>query len=137
MASCAASLHAGHHRGLDSNMEVVVPVMIYSIAASAHRQGAPNLRPVSQEVEAVGGCDMTAKSELEQIREALENGKLSIPDEEGYRRFIFARCPSDGQEASVYMVERSGGKDTITRVVFRCPVCGRWFDSSPEEMALR
>ncbi len=79
---------------------------------------------------------MVQGSELEQIKQALSAGRLSIPDlATGYHRSFYACCPADGYESPVYRVDKSG--EAITRVVFRCPICSEQFDAVPEKMLFR
>lgn len=79
---------------------------------------------------------MPKGSELKQIKQALSVGRLSVVDPAiGYQRSFCARCPTDGQESSVYRTDRSG--QAITRVVFRCPICGRQFDAAAKDIFLR
>ncbi|MBI4333243.1 MAG: hypothetical protein HY673_18420 [Chloroflexi bacterium] len=80
---------------------------------------------------------MEQGNELEKIRQALSQGRLTVPDPvTGYHRSIYGRCPGDGNFSSnVSRIERSG--QAITRVVFNCTVCGADFDAAPEAMLLR
>jgi len=79
---------------------------------------------------------MPKGSDLKQIKLALSAGRLSIVDPAtGYQRSFCARCPSDGQDSSVYRTDTS--RQAITRVVFRCPICGRQFDAAPKDIFLR
>ena len=70
----------------------------------------------------------------DQIRQALERGTLLVTDAQGYQQSFFARCPN-GHDAPVYRTEKS--REAISRVIFRCPVCGVQFDASPEQMTLK
>jgi len=79
---------------------------------------------------------MAGKSNLKQIRLALSTGRLSVVDPTtGYHHSFCACCPADGHDSSVYRTDRSG--QAITRVVFRCSVCGRQFDAGPKAISLR
>jgi hypothetical protein len=79
---------------------------------------------------------MAEKNVLELIRQALSAGHLTVPDKiTGYHRFLYARCPKDRSASPVHRIDRSAM--SITRVVFRCPVCGEHFDAAPEKMFLR
>ncbi len=77
---------------------------------------------------------MVEQQDAEIIREALHQGKLSVPDSTGYHRSMHARCPNDGSRCSVYMTSRHG--ELITSVTFRCPVCGNRFEAPPEGIFL-
>ena len=78
---------------------------------------------------------MTERTELQRIEEALAAGRLSVADDSGYLHFLYARCPSDGQESPVYRTEKAG--EAITRVIFRCSVCSKQFDAKPADMFFR
>lgn len=77
---------------------------------------------------------MAAKGERESIRRAIEAGQLYVADETGYRRFIHARCPEDGNACPVHRQERAG--QAFTRLLFRCPVCGTQFESPAKSLFL-
>jgi hypothetical protein len=66
------------------------------------------------------------KGETGAIKQALESGQLSVTDATGYRRYIHAPCPKDRSASPVLRHERAG--QPITRLVFRCPVCGTQFE---------
>jgi hypothetical protein len=78
---------------------------------------------------------MVARTNKERIKRALEAGQLFVTDENGFRRFIYARCPKDGGDSPVYRQERSG--QAFTRLVFRCPLCDTQFESPIESLLLR
>jgi hypothetical protein len=79
---------------------------------------------------------MQQQSELEQIKQALSQGRLTVPDSTtGYQRSLYARCPGDGKDSYICRIERF--RESITRVVFCCTVCGKEFDAGPESMLLR
>jgi len=58
-----------------------------------------------------------------------------VVDASGFYHFLYAHCPSDGQESPVYRTEKAG--EAITRVIFRCAACGKQFDAKPGEMFFR
>jgi len=78
---------------------------------------------------------MVQLTEVDEIREALQRGTLVLPGAEGYQRSLFAPCPEAGHRSHVYRTESS--REAITRVIFRCPACGRQFDAPPEQMSAR
>jgi hypothetical protein len=78
---------------------------------------------------------MVARSKTETIRKALEAGQLFVTAKTGYRRFIYASCPNDGNASPVCRQERSG--QAFTRLLFRCPICGTQFESPTESLSLR
>jgi hypothetical protein len=79
---------------------------------------------------------MSPASDLEQIKQMLSAGQLTVPDPAtGYHRALYARCPRDRHDSAVYRIDRSA--ESITKVVFRCPICSRQFETIPEKMFLR
>jgi len=78
---------------------------------------------------------MAAKGETKRIRDALDAGRLFVADGSGYRRFIYATCPKDGNDCPVQRQERSGS--ALTRLVFRCTFCGTEFESPVKSLRLR
>lgn len=78
---------------------------------------------------------MAKKGETERIKAALKAGRLFVTDETGYRRFIYARCPNDGNDSPVCRQEKSG--ETLTRLIFRCPICQTEFESPVKSLFLR
>lgn len=79
---------------------------------------------------------MGTKSEISLIKQALSAGRLTVPDKTtGYHRSIYACCPSEGYESPVHRIERAG--NSISRVIFRCPICSNQFDAAPKNMLLR
>lgn len=78
---------------------------------------------------------MVSRGKTKHIRKALEAGRLFVPDETGYRRFIYAHCPNDGNASTVCRQEKSG--QAFTRLLFRCPICGTQFESPVESLFLR
>jgi hypothetical protein len=80
---------------------------------------------------------MAKKNDLELIKQALSAGRLDVPDKTtGYHRSLYARCPRDKSASLVHRIDRSA-EEGITRVVFRCPICGKQFDVTPEKMFLK
>ncbi len=77
---------------------------------------------------------MNIQHETESVRQALHQGRLTVPDESGYYRSMHANCPKDGTRASAYMTEKHG--EAITSVTFRCPTCGTHFEAGPETIYL-
>lgn len=82
------------------------------------------------------GVRQMPKRKQKQIKAALLAGRLAVTDPAtGYQRSLHAPCPRDRHECGVYRIERSG--EQITRVVFRCPICGDQFDGNLKTMFLR
>jgi hypothetical protein len=78
---------------------------------------------------------MVVRNKTNIIRKALDAGQLFVADETGFRRFIHASCPNDGNPSAVCRQERSG--QALTRLLFRCPLCGTEFESPIESLFLR
>jgi hypothetical protein len=78
---------------------------------------------------------MVARNKTKTIRKALKAGQLFVTDKTGYRRIIYASCPNDGNASPVCRQERSG--QALTRLLFRCPICGTQFESPVESLFLR
>jgi hypothetical protein len=79
---------------------------------------------------------MEGTSELASVREALDAGRLTVPDSEtGFHHAMYAVCPHDGTHASVRRVVR-GARGAITQVTALCPRCGAEITPAPEELHL-
>ncbi len=79
---------------------------------------------------------MEGTSGVAAVREALDAGRLTVPDPEtGFHHSIFAVCPHDGTHAPVRRVVR-GARGAITQVTARCPQCGTEVAAPPEELHL-
>ena len=76
-----------------------------------------------------------AENDAALIQQALVRGVFQVPDAQGFQRFILARCPNEGKESPVYRTETSGA--ALSRVIFRCPVCGQQFEAAADQMLLR
>jgi hypothetical protein len=77
---------------------------------------------------------MSVATEVDVIRQMLEEGQLTRAGEDGHVRELRATCPADGTGAPVHRVARAGRK--VVEVVFRCPACGQDFAAAPEAMQL-
>ena len=79
---------------------------------------------------------MEGTSEVAAVREALDAGRLTVPDPEtGFHHAMYAVCPHDGTHAPVRRVVR-GARGAITQVTARCPQCGAEMTPAPEELHL-
>ena len=79
---------------------------------------------------------MAQSSDLEQIKQALVMGRLTVLDPDtGYQGAIYTCCTTDDQDSPIYRTEKSG--QDIARVIFRCPTCDQQFDVTPDAMFLR
>lgn len=77
--------------------------------------------------------------DLERVSHMLDKGEITCLDlKSGYRYSLCAVCKKDGSECSVASFEKSiGEKSKVTRVSFKCPICGTKFDALPEDLFLR
>ncbi len=66
------------------------------------------------------------------VRDLLASGAIAFTDDQGVSRGIAAPCPDDGRLAPVYRTDRQ--HRTISRVIFKCPACGRQFEAPEEHM---
>lgn len=75
----------------------------------------------------------------EHISRMLDQGEITCLDpKSGYRYSLCAVCKNDGNECSVASFEKSvAEKARVTRISFRCPICGIKFDALPEDLFLR
>jgi len=81
--------------------------------------------------------EQVSTGEAAAVREALAEGRLTVPDpESGYHHPMYAACPDDGTHAPVRRIVR-GAHGAITQVPARCPHCGAEFTAAPEELHLR
>ena len=79
---------------------------------------------------------MEGNSEVTAVREALNAGRLTVPDPEtGFHHPMYAVCPHDGAHAFVRRVVR-GARGAITQVTAVCPQCGAEIVAPPEELHL-
>ena len=80
---------------------------------------------------------MEGNSEVTAVREALNAGRLTVPDPEtGFHHPMYAVCPQDGVRAMVRRVEL-GPRGAITQVTARCSQCGREVRAKAEQLHLR
>jgi len=78
---------------------------------------------------------MAATTDTARIKRALETGQLFVTEATGFRRFIYARCPKDRKDSPVCRQEKSG--QALSRLIFRCPICGTEFERPVKSMFLR
>ena len=73
------------------------------------------------------------------INQILSKGEITFKDtKSGYKYSLCALCPNDNNECPVTSFERTVGQERrITRVTFRCSICDKRFDASPDGMFLR
>ena len=79
---------------------------------------------------------MAKGKELENIKQMLASGDLSIPGKtKGSELTVYAPCPRDGYDSAVYRINLVG--EAITHVLFRCPSCGEQFFADAKKMFLK
>ena len=70
---------------------------------------------------------MKAKRFPSMVQKMFDSGEISAIDPETkYRYSLTARCPGDGEYASVARFEKSG--HALKRVVFKCDICDAEFE---------
>ena len=76
---------------------------------------------------------------MEPIRDAkivkrmfLQGQAILVDPESGYKYSMVARCPKDGNYASIARIERSG--QALSRVIFQCAFCFSQFEVSQNEI---
>lgn len=81
---------------------------------------------------------MEKGQDLEKIKGLLLAGEVKFEDKEtGRSYFISANCPDDNNLASLIRVEKVDSEsNSITRAIFKCPICSRQFSVPAEEMFL-
>jgi hypothetical protein len=81
--------------------------------------------------------------DTERIIQLLQNGESTyIYPGSNYKYNLFSSCPNDGFDCQAHRFERTGLDNVvktgrITKVVFRCPSCGRVFSAEPDKIFLR
>ena len=70
---------------------------------------------------------MEAKKAPNMVKKMFAEGEITRVDPKTkYRYSLTAKCPEDGEYASVARFEKSG--HALTRVTFKCEICGTEFD---------
>jgi len=76
---------------------------------------------------------MKPVKDIEKVKRMFSQGQTTITDRaSGYKYSMVARCPKDGNLATVARTERSG--ETLSRVIFQCTSCFKQFEASQEEI---
>ena len=72
----------------------------------------------------------------EKVKRMFVQGQPAFVDEQtGYRYTMVARCPKDGNFASVARIERAG--QSLSRVIFQCSSCFNEFEISQDDIYVR
>jgi hypothetical protein len=76
---------------------------------------------------------MKAKRFPSMVQKMFDSGETSMVDQETkYRYSLTARCPGDGEYASVARYDKSG--HSLQRVVFKCEICSCEFEVPREKI---
>ena len=79
---------------------------------------------------------MEPVKDTEKVKTMFARGQPTLVDEQtGYKYSMVARCPKDGDLASVTRIERAGKH--LSEVTFRCPSCFTDFQASQEDIYIR
>jgi len=72
----------------------------------------------------------------EKVKRMFEQGQPALVDvQTGYKYCMVARCPTDGNFASVARIERAG--QSLSKVTFRCTSCFTEFEVSQDDIYIR
>ena len=79
---------------------------------------------------------MEPVKDTEKVQMMFAQGQPTLVDRQtGYKYSMVARCPKDGNFASVARIERAGGG--LSKVTFRCTSCFTEFEASQEDIYIR
>jgi len=79
---------------------------------------------------------MEPVKDTEKVKTMFAQGQTTLVDRQtGYKYSMVARCPKDGEFASVIRIERSG--PSLSKVTFRCTSCFTEYEMSQEEIYIR
>ena len=74
--------------------------------------------------------------DTDKVKRMFEQGQTELIDvQTRYKYSMVARCPKDGDFASVARIERAG--QSLSRVTFRCTSCFTEFEVGQEDVYLR
>ena len=74
--------------------------------------------------------------DTEKVKRMFAQGQPALVDAQtGYKYTMVARCPKDGNFASVERIERAG--QSLSKVTFVCPSCLTEFNVSQDDMYIR
>jgi hypothetical protein len=79
---------------------------------------------------------MKAKKDTAKVKRMFTQGQPTLVDAQtGYKYSMVARCPKDGNFASVDRVEKAG--QSLSKVTFLCTSCFTQFEVSQDDIYIR
>ena len=79
---------------------------------------------------------MEPVKDTDKVKRMFVQGQSTLVDvQTGYKYSIVARCPKDGNFASVARIERAG--QSLSKVIFQCTSCFTQFEVSQEDIYIR
>jgi hypothetical protein len=79
---------------------------------------------------------MKPLKDIERVKRMFATGQSDLVDPQTkYKYAMVARCPKDGNFASVARIERAG--QSLSRVIFRCASCFTEFEVSQDDIYIR
>ena len=79
---------------------------------------------------------MEPVKDTEKVKRMFVQGQPDLVDvKTGHKYSMVARCPKDGNFASVARTERAG--QSLSKVTFRCPSCFTEFELSQDDIYIR
>ena len=79
---------------------------------------------------------MEPVKDKEKVKRMFAQGQSTLVDTQtGYKYSMAARCPKDGNFASVARTERAG--QSLRKVIFQCSSCFIQFEVSQDDIYLR
>ena len=74
--------------------------------------------------------------DIEKVKRMFAQGQPTLVDAQtGYKYTMVARCPKDGNSASVARIERAG--QSLSRVTFQCTSCFTEFEVGQDDIYVR
>jgi hypothetical protein len=74
--------------------------------------------------------------DIEKVKRMFTQGQPDLVDvQTGHKYSMVARCPKDGNFASVARIERAG--QSLSKVTFRCASCFTEFEVSQDDIHIR
>ena len=79
---------------------------------------------------------MEPVKEIEKVKRMFAQGHSALVDTQtGHKYTMVARCPKDGNFASVARIERAG--QSLSRVTFQCTSCFTEFEVGQDDIYVR
>ena len=79
---------------------------------------------------------MKTIKDTNKVKRMFAQGQPDLVDvQTGYKYSMVARCPKDGDFASVARIERAG--QSLSKVTFRCTSCFTEFEVSQDDIYIR